>query len=91
MADKDSNYTTMASTPGFGYLTPAEPILSENDRTSSLPSALLTAAETGEASLAVIFGGQSTANPNCVDQAAELYSTYQPLVEPLVAANDVLL
>lgn len=97
MADKDSTgsysgISTAPLTPEFGYLTPAmaEPTSVKNTRTSAYPSALFAAAEAGEASIAVVFGGQSTTNSACVDQLARLYSLCQPLVEPLVVAIDAL-
>ncbi|KAL7619427.1 hypothetical protein AAE478_009966 [Parahypoxylon ruwenzoriense] len=37
------------------------------------------------------FGGQSSNNPACVDDFAELYSLYRPLVEPLVASLGAVL
>ncbi|KAK7743296.1 hypothetical protein SLS53_004381 [Cytospora paraplurivora] len=72
-------------------MTMAEPTPVKKSHTSTLPSALFAAADAGEASLAVIFGGQSTANSSCVEQAAELYNLYQPSIEALVAAIDPLL
>ncbi|KAI0011643.1 sterigmatocystin biosynthesis fatty acid synthase subunit beta [Xylariaceae sp. FL0662B] len=50
------------------------------------PSALLTAARREKSSIIVAFGGQSSNNPACVDDLAELYSLYQPLVESLVVS-----
>nr|QOV03397.1 SpofasB [Hypomontagnella monticulosa] len=50
------------------------------------PSALLTAARRERSSILVAFGGQSSSNPACVDDLAELYSLYRPLVEPLVSS-----
>ncbi|KAK8039551.1 hypothetical protein PG993_007962 [Apiospora rasikravindrae] len=50
------------------------------------PSALLGAARKETSQILLAFGGQSSANPNCVEDLAELYSLYQPLLEPLVAS-----
>ncbi|KAK6075576.1 Fatty acid synthase subunit beta 1 [Seiridium cupressi] len=88
-----SSIGTTASTPDLGYLTPAmpEPTSAKNGATPRLSSALFAAAEVGEASIAVVFGGQSSANSSCVEQAAGLYSLYQHYVEPLVAAMDTVL
>ncbi|KAK6825645.1 Fatty acid synthase subunit beta [Apiospora arundinis] len=58
----------------------------------SAPSALLGASRKDDANrILMAFGGQSSSNPNCVENVAELYSMYQPLLAPLVASlSDVL-
>ncbi|KAK8107067.1 fatty acid synthase subunit beta [Apiospora kogelbergensis] len=53
----------------------------------SVPSALLNRARKENASQFLIaFGGQSSQNPNSVEDLAELYSLYKPLLAPLVAS-----
>ncbi|ETS77641.1 hypothetical protein PFICI_09703 [Pestalotiopsis fici W106-1] len=55
------------------------------------PSAFISAATREKHRILVTFGGQSSANPNCVDDLADLYSIYQPYLEPLVTVlGDVL-
>ncbi|KAK9424294.1 putative SpofasB [Seiridium unicorne] len=57
-------------------------------RKSVLRTALFSATKTGTASILLAFGGQSSNNPACMDDLADVYSLYQPLVKPLVASLD---
>ncbi|KAI0409869.1 sterigmatocystin biosynthesis fatty acid synthase subunit beta [Xylaria palmicola] len=50
------------------------------------PSALPNIAEDHKAAVILAFGGQGAANSACVDELAELYSLYRPLVGPLAAS-----
>ena len=52
----------------------------------SSPSALPKLAQDPRTSIMMAFGGQGATNNACVDELAELYSVYQPLVGPLVAS-----
>lgn len=54
-------------------------------------SALISAAMKQEASILLAFGGQGVLNPSCVDELAELYSIYSPLIEPLISTMDPIL
>ncbi|KAK8033901.1 fatty acid synthase subunit beta [Apiospora marii] len=55
------------------------------------PSALLVGAREKKNRILVAFGGQSSANPDCVEDLAALYSLYRPFLEPLVTSlGDVL-
>ncbi|KAJ2995622.1 hypothetical protein NUW58_g1224 [Xylaria curta] len=55
------------------------------------PSALISAVIKKEASILLAFGGQGTMNPSCVDELAELYSVYRPLISPLISTIDPIL
>ncbi|KAI3331977.1 enoyl reductase domain of FAS1 [Xylariaceae sp. AK1471] len=50
------------------------------------PSALSTIAKDPKTSILMAFGGQGATNATCVDELAELYSLYQPLVGSLTAS-----
>ncbi|RWA08060.1 hypothetical protein EKO27_g7055 [Xylaria grammica] len=52
----------------------------------SSPSALPKIAKDPKTSIVLAFGGQGATNNACVDELAELYSLYQPLVGSLVAS-----
>ncbi|KAI0535478.1 sterigmatocystin biosynthesis fatty acid synthase subunit beta [Xylaria digitata] len=52
----------------------------------SSPSALPKIAKDPKTSIILAFGGQGATNNACVDELAELYSLYQPLVGSLVAS-----
>lgn len=52
----------------------------------SSPSALPKLGKDQDASILMAFGGQGAANNACVDELAELYSLYQPLVASLTAS-----
>ena len=54
-------------------------------------SALMKAAESGQASLLVLFGGQSIENPKCVSRLKDLYSQYPTLLDELTTVADTLL
>lgn len=54
-------------------------------------SALLKAAEHGQAQLFAIFEGQGTANAKCVKELVDLYATYMPLLEDLINATAPLI
>lgn len=54
-------------------------------------SALISAAMEKQASILLAFGGQGALNPSCVDELAELYSIYGPLIEPLISTMDPIL
>ncbi|KAI1269290.1 enoyl reductase domain of FAS1 [Xylariaceae sp. FL1019] len=50
------------------------------------PSAITTIAKDPKSSIVVAFGGQGSSNGACVDELAELYSLYQPLIRSLTAS-----
>ncbi|OGM42218.1 putative fatty acid synthase subunit beta [Aspergillus bombycis] len=51
------------------------------------PSGLFTTIDNNNANrILMAFGGQGSTNLVCVDELAELYSLYQPLLEPLIAS-----
>ncbi|RYC64520.1 hypothetical protein CHU98_g1678 [Xylaria longipes] len=52
----------------------------------SSPSVLPKLAKDPSTSILMAFGGQGAANNACVDELAELYSLYQPLVAPLTGS-----
>ncbi|KAI1428075.1 sterigmatocystin biosynthesis fatty acid synthase subunit beta [Xylaria sp. FL1777] len=52
----------------------------------SSPSALPKIAQDPKTSIIMAFGGQGATNSACVDELAELYSIYQPLVGSLAAS-----
>ncbi|KAI1121427.1 enoyl reductase domain of FAS1 [Nemania abortiva] len=54
-------------------------------------SALVSAAMKKDASILLVFGGQGALNPSCVDELAELYSIYRPLIDPLISTIDPIL
>nr|AGN71614.1 fatty acid synthase beta subunit [Monascus pilosus] len=54
-------------------------------------SALLDAARHGNIQLATVFGGQSTANPACVRELAELFATYTPFLGDLISTTAPIL
>ncbi|GAP92987.1 putative sterigmatocystin biosynthesis fatty acid synthase subunit beta [Rosellinia necatrix] len=58
---------------------------------SRLPGALVSAVMKKEASILLVFGGQGAINPSCVDELAELYTVYRPLIEPLISIIDPIL
>ncbi|KAI0096024.1 enoyl reductase domain of FAS1 [Nemania sp. FL0031] len=58
---------------------------------SQPPSALISAVMKKEASILLAFGGQGALNPSCVDELAELYSIYRPLIQPLISTIDPIL
>ncbi|EGN98830.1 hypothetical protein SERLA73DRAFT_168429 [Serpula lacrymans var. lacrymans S7.3] len=62
-----------------------------SDIPSAPPSALLTAATKGDASIYALFGGQGT-NEVYFDEFQTLYDTYKPYVAPLITAisNEIL-
>ncbi|KAI1329106.1 enoyl reductase domain of FAS1 [Xylariaceae sp. FL0255] len=55
------------------------------------PSALLSKARKEQVSIMLAFGGQGSSNSACVDQLAEVYSLYQPLVESMTASLSTVL
>ncbi|KAI1307782.1 sterigmatocystin biosynthesis fatty acid synthase subunit beta [Xylaria venustula] len=52
----------------------------------SSPPVLPKIAQDPQTSVVIAFGGQGASNSACVDELAELYSIYQPLVGSLVAS-----
>ncbi|KAI8628002.1 enoyl reductase domain of FAS1 [Xylariaceae sp. FL1651] len=55
------------------------------------PSALLSITRKEKKSILIAFGGQGGSNNACVDELAELYSLYQPLVESLTTSLGAVL
>ncbi|THC93903.1 hypothetical protein EYZ11_006621 [Aspergillus tanneri] len=51
-------------------------------------SILFTEAERGLTRLVAVFGGQNARNPRCVQDLHDIYSTYAPLLDPLVDTVD---
>ncbi|RAL03098.1 putative fatty acid synthase subunit beta [Aspergillus ibericus CBS 121593] len=51
-------------------------------------SALLADAERGLLRLVAVFGGQGAGNPRCVQELQDLYTTYAPLLTPLIDVLD---
>ncbi|KAI0871151.1 enoyl reductase domain of FAS1 [Hypoxylon argillaceum] len=64
---------------------------SSQKQVSQPPSALISAVMKKEASILLAFGGQGAVNPSCVDELAELYSIYRPLIDPLISTIDPIL
>jgi len=54
-------------------------------------SAVQTIAGNNKGRILMAFGGQSSSNSACVDELAELYSLYQPLVQELTASLSTVL
>jgi fatty acid synthase subunit beta len=92
-ASTSASVSTSSSTSEYDHITPAT-IPSPTNK-YSLPrgfsSALFAEAHAGHVNLSIIFGGQSTTNASCIEQAAELFSLHHEIFEPIIAAIDPLL
>jgi fatty acid synthase subunit beta len=62
-----------------------------SEPTNLASSALFSAAKSGHINPYVVFGGQGTANATCVNELADLYSTYTPFLKDLIDITGALL